>query len=29
MDRMRALPAWREWETAGRAEPWIVEVDEV
>ncbi|MEQ8480062.1 MAG: glutathione S-transferase family protein [Hoeflea sp.] len=28
MDRMKALPAWREWEDAGRAEPWIVEEDE-
>ena len=26
---MTALPAWREWEEAGRAEPWIVEEDEV
>lgn len=28
MARMKALPAWREWEAAGRAEPWIVEEDE-
>ena len=28
MARMKALPAWREWEAAGRAEPWIVDVDE-
>lgn len=28
MDAMKALPAWREWEAAGRAEPWIVEEDE-
>ena len=28
MARMKALPAWLEWETAGRAEPWIVEEDE-
>ncbi|PWV98205.1 glutathione S-transferase [Hoeflea marina] len=28
MRRMQALPAWREWEEAGRAEPWIVEEDE-
>ena len=28
MDRMKALPAWRDWEAAGRAEPWIVEEDE-
>ncbi|MGI9351341.1 MAG: glutathione S-transferase family protein [Rhizobiaceae bacterium] len=25
---MKALPAWQEWEEAGRAEPWIVEHDE-
>ena len=25
---MKALPAWQEWEKAGRAEPWIVEEDE-
>jgi len=25
---MKALPAWQEWEAAGRAEPWIVEEDE-
>jgi len=25
---MKALPAWTEWEAAGRAEPWIVEADE-
>ncbi len=23
-----ALPAWREWEEAGKAEPWIVDEDE-
>lgn len=28
MSRIKALPAWREWETAGRAEPWIVDEDE-
>jgi len=28
MARMKALPAWREWEAAGRAEPWIVDEDE-
>ena len=28
MARMKALPAWREWETAGRAEPWVVPEDE-
>jgi len=25
---MKALPAWREWEAAGRAEPWIYPEDE-
>lgn len=29
MDRVKALPAWREWEAAGRAEPWVVDEDEV
>ncbi len=28
MARMKDLPAWREWEAAGRAEPWIVDEDE-
>jgi len=28
MVRMKALPAWREWEAAGRAEPWTVYEDE-
>jgi glutathione S-transferase len=28
MDRIKALPAWQEWETAGRAEPWVVVEDE-
>lgn len=28
MDTMKALTAWKEWEAAGRAEPWIVEEDE-
>jgi glutathione S-transferase len=28
MARIKALPAWREWEAAGRAEPWVVEEDE-
>ncbi|OCW58144.1 glutathione S-transferase family protein [Hoeflea olei] len=28
MDRVKALPAWREWEAAGRAEPWTVVEDE-
>ena len=27
-EAMTALPAWQEWETAGKAEPWIVEADE-
>lgn len=27
-DAMKALPAWRLWEAAGRAEPWIVPADE-
>lgn len=26
---MKALPAWIEWEEAGRAEPWIIPADEV
>ncbi len=25
---MKALPAWQEWQTAGRAEPWIFPEDE-
>ncbi len=29
MARMKALPAWQAWEAAGRAEPWVVEEDEV
>src|SRR5690606_23478664 len=28
MARIKALPAWQEWEAASRAEPWIVEEDE-
>lgn len=27
-ESMTALPAWQEWEAAGKAEPWIVEADE-
>ena len=27
-EAMKALPAWRDWEAAGRAEPWIVPADE-
>lgn len=26
---MTALPAWREWEEAAKAEPWVVPYDEV
>ncbi|MGO7522692.1 glutathione S-transferase, partial [Rhizobium brockwellii] len=26
---MKAHPAWRKWEEAARAEPWIVPEDEV
>lgn len=26
---MKHLPAWREWEEAARAEPWVVPADEV
>ena len=26
---MKALPSWQAWETASRAEPWIVDEDEV
>ena len=29
METMKAHPAWRKWEEAARAEPWIVEEDEV
>ena len=25
---MKALPAWQEWQAAGRAEPWIYPEDE-
>lgn len=28
MARVKALPAWLEWEAASRAEPWIVDEDE-
>ena len=28
MARIKALPAWQEWEEAGRAEPWTVDEDE-
>jgi glutathione S-transferase len=29
MDAVMALPAWKEWETAGLAEPWIMPDNEV
>jgi len=29
MEAIKALPAWQEWETAGRQEPWVVAADEV
>jgi glutathione S-transferase len=29
MSAMKAHPAWQKWETAARAEPWIVPEDEV
>lgn len=29
MDAVMALPAWREWEKAGRAEPWVMDGNEV
>lgn len=29
MDTVRALPAYREWEAAGVAEPWVLAEDEV
>jgi glutathione S-transferase len=29
MDAMMALPAWRAWEAASRAEPWVIEKSEV
>jgi glutathione S-transferase len=28
MDAMRAHPAWRAWEEAALAEPWLVPEDE-
>ena len=28
MENMKSLDAWQEWETAGKAEPWIVDQDE-
>ncbi|MDA9009637.1 glutathione S-transferase, partial [Alphaproteobacteria bacterium] len=27
-EAMQSLPAWQEWEAAGRAEPWVVEEGE-
>ncbi|MEM6462701.1 MAG: glutathione S-transferase family protein [Pseudomonadota bacterium] len=29
MDHMKEQPAWKEWEAAGRDEPWVVHEDEV
>jgi glutathione S-transferase len=29
MDATMALPAWKEWEEAGRIEPWVMEGNEV
>jgi glutathione S-transferase len=29
MERVKVHPAFRKWETAARAEPWIVAEDEV
>lgn len=29
MDAVTALPAWKEWEKAGLAEPWVMEGNEV
>ena len=29
MDAVMALPAWQEWERAGRAEPWVMQDNEV
>lgn len=29
MDAVMALPAWKEWETAGIAEPWLFAEDEI
>jgi len=29
MDAVMALPAWKEWETAGRAEAWVMQGNEV
>jgi glutathione S-transferase len=28
MQSVQALPAWQEWQAAGRAEPWVVPEDE-
>jgi glutathione S-transferase len=28
MATIKALPAWKEWEAAGKAETWVVEADE-
>jgi glutathione S-transferase len=29
MDAVMALQAWREWQTAALAEPWVLPEDEV
>ena len=29
MEAVMALPAWHEWRTAARAEPWVLPADEV
>jgi glutathione S-transferase len=29
MDAVMALPAWKDWEAASRAEPWVIEKSEV
>jgi glutathione S-transferase len=29
MDAIMALPAWKEWEAASRAEPWVIDKSEV
>lgn len=29
MEAVMALPAWREWQSAARAEPWVIESSEI
>jgi hypothetical protein len=29
MERVKALPAYREWEAESRREPWVVPAEEV